>query len=107
MNSHASQVAQALVKRCHVLLLAAKCLALISVALAIVNSAPARSSPANTTVAQGPPVTAATRAEPCYQQRFDEGSDFLYIPDTFGPEARYRPAWFVKPQSSATMHCAR
>ena len=105
--NHSSQLAHALVKRCRTLLLAARCLILISVALAVVNSVDARGNPANRIVAQGSPVTAATRAEPCDLQRFDESSDFLYVPDTFGPRASYRHAWSGKAESGANVHCSR
>jgi hypothetical protein len=105
--NHASQVVRALVTRCHPLVLAARCVILISVLLAIADTGQARSRSPEKTVAQGPPVTAGTRAEPCQLQHLDENSDFLFVPDTFGPRATYRRTWLDTPRPDASAHCAR
>lgn len=104
--NHASEVARVVVTRCTALVLAARCIIMIAVILAITNSVDAHTNPPNKTMAQAPPVTAGTRAEPCHLQDFDESSDFLFVPDTFGPRATYRRAWFGKPQPH-NAHCSR
>jgi len=105
--NHASELARVLVTRCTTLVLAARCIIMIAVILAITNSVDARSNPPNKTVAQAPPATAATRAEPCHLQHLDESSDFLFVPDTFGPRATYRRAWFGDPRPNTSAHCSR
>ena len=104
---HASELARVLVTRCTTFVLVVRCLIMIAVILAITNSVDAHSNPPSKAVAQGPPVTTGTRAEPCNLRHVDESSDFLFVPDTFGPRATYRRAWFGNPQSNANTHCSR
>jgi len=92
--------------RCQTPILAARCLILISVALAEINSVDARGSPANKSVAQVSSVAAAMHAEP-YHLHFDESSDILCVPETFGLKETFWPAWFGKPQFNPNMHCVR
>ena len=104
---HASQLARVLVTRCTTLVLATRCLIMTAVLLAVTNSVDAHSNLPNKTVAQAPPVTAGTRAEPCHLQTVDEGSDFLFVPDTFGPRTTYRRVWIGNPQPHVNAHCSR
>jgi hypothetical protein len=105
--NYASQLVRVLATRCQTLVLAARSVLLVSVVLAVTNSVDARSNPPNKTVAQAPPVTATTSAEPCNLQRFDENSDFLFVPDPFGVRRGYRRTWIGNTHAIVSEQCSR